>query len=242
MKYIGIVGRVKNVDEQESWIGVNDTYRKILAQYPDVIPILILPYKDIWYGEICSQKEREEGASSNQKLEELLELCDGFLLPGGNRWYSYDEYIIEYALKKDKPIFGICLGFQTMALVDNKLNSNIFDFTTKVESTINHNQLETPYAHDIIIKEGSRLEEILGVSRCKVNSRHNYQVLELTNFVVSAYSEDHIIEAIEYPGKCFAIGVQWHPESMVEYDPLMKKIFDAFIQAVEQKISEKEVL
>lgn len=69
----------------------------------------------------------------------------------------------------------------------------------------------------------------------KVNSRHNYQISELTNFVASAYSEDHIIEAIEYPGKTFALGVQWHPEAMVEYNPLMRRIFDAFILAVKAK-------
>lgn len=151
MKYIGVVGRIKPIEEQqESWIGISDTYRKVLSQYSNVIPILILPYKDIGYGIVYSRREREEGANSNQR---------------GNKWFSYDEYVIEYALKKDKPILGICLGSQSMALVDNKLSSSIFDFTTKVENTINHNQPENPYVHDIIIKEGSKLRKILGVSR-----------------------------------------------------------------------------
>ena len=30
--------------------------------------------------------------------------------------------------------------------------------------------------------------------------------------VVTARSEDGVIEAVELPGRAFAVGVQWHPE------------------------------
>jgi hypothetical protein len=49
--------------------------------------------------------------------------------------------------------------------------------------------------------------------------------------------DNGIIEAIEYPNKRFIIGVQWHPELMINYDDIMKKLFDRFID--EAKKNEK---
>lgn len=44
-----------------------------------------------------------------------------------------------------------------------------------------------------------------------------------------AYSEDGIIEAIEDKTKRFFIGVQWHPESLIN-DEYSNKLFDYFIK------------
>lgn len=44
-----------------------------------------------------------------------LDICDGFVIPGGNRMYAIHFEIIEYAIKTKKPVLGICLGMQSMA-------------------------------------------------------------------------------------------------------------------------------
>lgn len=49
---------------------------------------------------------------------DILDLCDAFLLPGGNRIDKTHYEIIEYAIKKNKPVLGICLGMQAMASYD----------------------------------------------------------------------------------------------------------------------------
>lgn len=46
--------------------------------------------------------------------EEALDICDGFLIPGGNRMYKAHYKIIEYAIRTKKPILGICLGMQAI--------------------------------------------------------------------------------------------------------------------------------
>jgi len=46
-----------------------------------------------------------------------------------------------------------------------------------------------------------------------------------------AYSEDGIIEAIEDKNKRFFIGVQWHPESLME-DRYSDKLFSYFIETL----------
>lgn len=58
----------------------------------------------------------------------------------------------------------------------------------------------------------------------KVNSRHKYEIINVNNAIVSARSDDGIIEAIEFPNKRFTMGVQWHPEDLYETDINMLKI------------------
>ena len=56
-------------------------------------------------------------------------------------------------------------------------------------------------------------------------------------FVVTAQSEDGIIEVIESPSHRFVIGVQYHPERMLqdlEFQEHGAKLFEAFIQAASQ--------
>lgn len=43
------------------------------------------------------------------------------------------------------------------------------------------------------------------------------------------YSEDGIIEAIELKKNKFAIGVQWHPEMILDESIEAKKLFNRFI-------------
>ena len=50
-----------------------------------------------------------------------------------------------------------------------------------------------------------------------------------TTLTCVAYSEDKVLEAIEDSSKKFFIGVQWHPESLME-DENSKKLFDYFIK------------
>ena len=56
-----------------------------------------------------------------------------------------------------------------------------------------------------------------------------------TDLSIVGISNDGIIEAIEDKNKRFFIGVQWHPESMIEYDSIQNKIFKKFINACQNK-------
>lgn len=58
--------------------------------------------------------------------EDELDLCDAFLLPGGKRIENTHFQILEYAIKHNKPVLGICCGMQAMAvysMIKQKLNS-----------------------------------------------------------------------------------------------------------------------
>ncbi len=64
----------------------------------------------------------------------------------------------------------------------------------------------------------------------QVNSRHE-RYIPYTNLDISAYSDDGIPEAIENKNKKFFIGVQWHPESLID-DIYSKRLFNAFIDSL----------
>lgn len=190
----------------------------------------------------------------SEELPALRGQFDGLILIGGGdvetARYGGDESIpvggvhsirdeVELLLAKlafetDWPVLGICRGEQVMNIAAG--GTLYTDIPTEYgRQRFNHAQpFETPrdaLIHDDIINPGSRLQSILGMDRIAVNSFHHQAVRNVgAGFVISAYSEDGIPEAIERPAHPFALGVQWHPECLQSYDDHMK-IFRAFIDA-----------
>jgi putative glutamine amidotransferase len=67
----------------------------------------------------------------------------------------------------------------------------------------------------------------------QVNSRHHQAIDNLGEglLVTARDPEDGVIEGIDVPGAQFAMGVQWHPEDMLD-DPLQMRLFRAFARSV----------
>jgi putative glutamine amidotransferase len=83
-----------------------------------------------------------------------------------------------------------------------------------------------------LVEPGTRLWAVFDVREVQTNSRHHQAVKNIApGFVVSARTVDGVIEGIEKVGAPFVVGVQWHPENMVAGDPLMRALFQAFVQA-----------
>ena len=84
------------------------------------------------------------------------------------------------------------------------------------------------YVHYINIVPNTLLFKILKEKRILVNSRH-YDCLKWTNLKISAVSDDGIIEAIENEKQKFFLGVQWHPETLIDIDSNSYQLFKYFI-------------
>ena len=230
---IGIVGRIEK-ENDKSIIKINEDYRIAIVKSGG-IPIIIIPTNSIKYGMLLCNNSSILTEDEKNSLIEVVKLCDGIIMPGGTNWYQYDEIICKYAIDNNIPILGICLGMQILGNLKNFCGNKNSDKTIKNNTHINHFKPKLEYVHDCIIEEGI-LKKILRVNRVKVNSRHKYNIKSDSLFKIEAYSEDRIIEAISIPGQKFALGVQWHPENMIEYDTSMKKIFDEFIKCAKKKI------
>lgn len=154
-----------------------------------------------------------------------------FIIPGGTNWYKFDEYVIEYALKKDKPLLGICAGFQCICSMF-AVNRNKFDMTDRLSDN-NHYGDSSKYIHDVTIVNGTLLKDIINKNKLSVNSvHHDYISCDMDDIVISARSFDNIVEAVEVADKKFFLGVQWHPEYLMDSDSI--KIFDRFVKCLKK--------
>jgi putative glutamine amidotransferase len=69
-----------------------------------------------------------------------------------------------------------------------------------------------------------------------VNSFHHQAVRDVApGFIVTASSEDGIIEAIEHTTCRFAVGVQWHPELLWEKESSFLELFKVFVEYTDNK-------
>ncbi|MCI8362690.1 MAG: gamma-glutamyl-gamma-aminobutyrate hydrolase family protein [Clostridia bacterium] len=210
---LAIIERKENVREEKPFNSryfLTEHYKKIF----DNMNIILFP--------IISEKN----------IDKICDICDGLIVTGTanninpkyyneeplkGEEYNIDEYIIdEEAInifaKHQKPILGICGGAQSI---------NVVFGGTLYQSVNNHNIKHL--THKIKIMNNTFLNKVYQKSEIPVNSYHHQAIKDVAkDFKISAISEDGIIEAIE---KGNIIGVQWHPEKMID-----TKFFEKFIE------------
>lgn len=229
---IGIPGVPVDDQEKLSVVALYDDYRKMLMA-KKCIPFMLPPYKDINYYHTDLKEIEELTEDEIDMYRKMVDMCDGIIIPGGYRMYNFQSFIINYAIEKDIPVLGTCLGMQILANMDNMEN------VLKEDETGKHKQRGVDYVHNINIVPNTLLSEIIKEKEIAVNSVHKYYVSKTKNLIVSAYSDDGLIEAVEMPNKRFVVGVQWHPEKMFRYDLNANKLLDKFIDECKKKELEK---
>lgn len=187
---------------------------------------------------------------SGRILEEYLQICDGFLFCGGNDITPllfgqepqkgngqtnitldlFQIRLMKHILETEKPVFSICRGMQVFNVA---CGGTIYqDLSLKPGKTLDHMQQSDSRgekSHKVHIKNGTRLKKYIG-SILYVNSYHHQALDKIgKNLTVSATASDHTAEAIEITSHPFALGVQWHPESMYRTSPEMRELFSHFI-------------
>ncbi len=199
---------------------------------------------------------------SDSTLRSIYERLDGVLLPGGgdiDPVYFHEErhpetneadrfrdnaevQLVRWAVADDLPLFGICRGHQVINVaMGGTLIQDIpsqVQHETVIPHTLPDDQPRTYRGHSIqLLDADSRLAQIIGGFQVPVNSIHHQAIKDAApGFVVTAQSEDGLIEAIEMPDKRFALSVQWHPEDLAGDDPHMQALFDAFVQACTERV------
>ena len=234
---IGIVGRATKDNEDKSNISTREEYRKAILDLGG-IPILILPPQDMYYYDTRVSETPPLTTEEKEILDKQLKLCDGILLPGGFKTFEYDTYIVDYCTKKDKPILGICLGMQIMANYGqtNENGTPKFIVEKNDEQGINHCDQDKKYVHKVTLLKESKIYQIIHQETFNVNSFHKYHILKTKKYDIVGYSEDNLIEVIENKNNRFNIGVQWHPERLMD-DPNQINLLKEFIKI--SKISSK---
>lgn len=215
---IGVVGRPEKLLSGNEIYYINREINEAVIKNGGIVITIVPNELESFTAKTISNTKKLSIEKFNE-LKKIIDLCDGIICQGGDNYYDYDLKIISYCYKINKPLLGICLGMQAMAYAFNGKLNNLDSFS--------HFSLDK-YVHKVTIKKTSKLYDILKSDIIKVNSRHkSYVTKPLLD--VTALSSDNLIEALEDKNKKFFIGVEWHPESMIEYDILENKLFSYFI-------------
>lgn len=134
--------------------------------------------------------------------------------------------------RPEKPVLGICRGFQIMNLA---LGGDIYqDLATDYPGALQHRQKQSEnyVSHPVQIVADSPLRCFVQQDTLLVNSLHHQAVRRMgRDFLPCATAPDGVIEAAYLMGHPFFLGVQWHPERLWGWDCASKSLILAFVSA-----------
>ncbi|TQS72403.1 gamma-glutamyl-gamma-aminobutyrate hydrolase family protein [Rhodobacteraceae bacterium] len=238
---IGIIGNIGLMNGQYPIHEVGTMVSAAVAEVSGCIPMIIPPDPD-W-----------------MTVAELMESCDGFLLPGGRPNVHPSEYgetptqahgtfdrkrdcialeLVRACVAAGQPIFGICRGFQEFNVA---MGGTLHPEIRELPGRRNHRMpVDVPLdegfsnRHMVHLTPGGRFARILGATEVETNSLHGQGITQAgERIVIEGRADDGTPEAIfvkDAPG--FAMAVQWHPEYRAAQDPVSRPLFEAFGHAV----------
>jgi putative glutamine amidotransferase len=149
--------------------------------------------------------------------------------------YLYDEQrdefewsVLRQVLERGLPLLGICRGAQ---LLNVFRGGTLFQNLTEDMPGL-HLRRSVLATKRVIVEPDSLLAAAMGVASVKVNSLHRQGIRELgRDLRISARDADGIVQAVESTQKQpFALGVQWHPEYLVNH-AAHRRVFAALTRA-----------
>jgi putative glutamine amidotransferase len=201
------------------------------------------------------------------EFEQLSDMAQGLFIPGGDdlhpKHYGATEIhektgecseerdelelsLIRVFIEKKKPIFGVCRGAQ---VINVAMGGTLYqDIESEVETDISHKRDENismseyflKEVHDVIFVKNTSLSSFFPIKKIMVNSLHHQAIKDVApGLRVNAYAADQVIEAVESEDMSaqWILGVQWHPEMLIEKHPENKILFEKFIEAARKKIA-----
>lgn len=192
-------------------------------------------------------------------VDELMEVCDGFLLTGGRPNVHPEEYgeeeteahgafdryrdaitlpLVRACVARGQPFMGVCRGFQE---VNVAMGGSLYPEIRELPGRMNHRMppegtIEEKFAlrHMVSFSDGGPFADLFGANEVMTNTLHGQGIKKPgKRVVIDGYASDGTPEAIyidEAPG--FTLSVQWHPEYNAATDPVSRPLFEAFGDAV----------
>ena len=184
-------------------------------------------------------------------LDSLLNRVSGVCLTGGPdldpvaygarrhgrirpTWRALDDCELTLARLADRrrlPVLAICRGLQAFNVArGGTLHQHLPD---QVGELVNHRQAQpgTQATHWVSLGANSRVADIMGTARIKVNSFHHQAAADIGHgLVVTGRADDGTIECLEATDRDFLVGVQWHAGSLTS-DAGQQALFRSFIDA-----------
>ena len=118
--------------------------------------------------------------------------------------------LLETALERDLPLLAICRGHQVLNVL---LGGTLVQQLPDVLGTSRHQPAQGAFGEVTVRPEPATIvHRLLGDEAVVLCSHHQAVDAVGESLLVSARSDDGVVEAVEVLGRTFAVGVQWHPE------------------------------
>lgn len=175
----------------------------------------------------------------------VLEGLDGLILTGGldvqPELYGAERHPSTDAARPDRddwelalfrgaearrmPVLAICRGLQ---LVNVAKGGTLHQHLPEALGTERYRIGGGVFAtNEVIVDDGSRLAGLVGPGSLDVHSYHHQGIDRLGDgLVVSARTDDGLVQAFEAEGDQYLVGVQWHPEENTEDRRLFAGLVD----------------
>ena len=151
---------------------------------------------------------------------------------------AFEMALVDLALRRGIPIFGICRGLQVLNVA---LGGTLYqDLPSQWEGDVLKHRQVTPKwqpSHEVEVDKGTYISEVMGREVVKVNSYHHQGIKDLAEgLVVTGRSPDGVVEAVEARdlSERWLLGGQWHAEAMRGAGPQQESLFEAHVSAAER--------
>jgi putative glutamine amidotransferase len=189
--------------------------------------------------------QRHSSETADAAASAVLDGLDGLILTGGldvqPELYGAQRHPLTDPARPDRddwelalfrgaearrmPVFAICRGLQ---LVNIARGGTLQQHLPESMGTERYRVGGGVFATNTVeIGAGSRLSQLVG-DELRVHSYHHQGVDRLGDgLVVSARTDDGLVQAVESTGDGYLVGVQWHPEENLED----RRLFAGLVEA-----------
>jgi len=203
--------------------------------------------------------------SEHGLIEQSLARVDGILFTGGKdvdpahfgetvfnakvviepQRDAFELPLARIAYERNSPLLAICRGMQVLNVA---LGGSLWqDLPAQLpESEIHHYQkvARDEATHDVEIVRDSRVGDLTSGANgtlLPTNSFHHQAARSLAaRLTPVGYATDGVIEAVEAPDRDFVVGVQWHPEHLVEDHASHRRLFEGLVTAARRYRSSRD--
>jgi putative glutamine amidotransferase len=166
--------------------------------------------------------------------------------PDNGRRDAAELILIAEIFRQRKPLLAICRGSQLLNVAFG--GTLVADIQQQVPGALNHRRVDRAFelVHEAELQPGSLIAKISGRRSLGVNSTHHQAIARLAElFIATARSGDGLVEAIELrPDMAarmpFLLGVQFHPERLVQKGGCYRAIFRTFVAACQKTPAKKK--
>lgn len=191
-------------------------------------------------------------STSSQSIKETISRLDGVVLHGGvdiepslydqeahpeatNFDKSLDDFEMNFlsvALREEKPVLAICRGMQVLnVFLGGSLYQHLPEqFPAGIDHWSTH--------HGVRVAPESKLYQAIDSLHIPVVSSYHHQAIDRLgkDLRVVARGPDGLIEAVEHERARWVVGVQWHPEDLLD-SIATQRLFATFVSACSGSLS-----